>query len=310
MNEIQCWSFLTFGFHPGSVDSFLSVSSIRIKLVFLFQNSLANRQAISDALNESFATLDFGPELSSSDDDTTVAKTESTFQAPVPVSTTAEQDKSTTQQLSADEKSDSVISQSPKFSSRCKDQVRPPSPKPRRTDIGAILQEYSEPNIEIIPPPPDQSISNDDLVTNFDESVTPIHNDNAIDLDSYPLDKSLPDWSIPSIPDPPSGFKDSTDEDLKMIPEPYHRDILVKENAPTITGPMKFSINSYTERTLKEEPYQAKLSRVESMSRGSNEGISTTVPKVPAGNVTAVAKSESFSLARFNGNSTIAGKSC
>ena len=97
-------------------------------------------------------------------------------------------------------------------------------------------------------------------------------------------------------------------------------------------GPMKFSINSYTERTLKEEPYNLKLSRAESfrdsvdsirnpdsiqnpnsiqnsnsirnpdsITRLSSPNANPEKPTIP------VSKSESFSLTRFNADSTISG---
>ena len=91
-------------------------------------------------------------------------------------------------------------------------------------------------------------------------------------------------------------------------------------------GPMKFSINSYTERTLKEEPYNLKLSRAESfrdsvdsirnpdsiqnsnsirnpdsITRLSSPNANPEKHKIP------VSKSESFSLTRFNADSTISG---
>ena len=66
---------------------------------------------------------------------------------------------------------------------------------------------------------------------------------------------------------------------------------------------MKFSIDSYTERTIKEEPYNRKLTRAESFRDEATTRLS--VPEKPV-----ISKSESFSLTRFNVDSTISGKFC
>ena len=130
-------------------------------------------------------------------------------------------------------------------------------------------------------------------VTSVDESVTPL------------LDEPT-DWSMRTIPDPPSGFKDSI-----VIPEPeqYQNSTMIPESPeirmpsglPTILGPMKFSIDSYNDRTVKEEPYVVKLSRTESM-RDELAPVFAKEKTAPT-----ISKAESFSLARFNGESTISG---
>ena len=66
---------------------------------------------------------------------------------------------------------------------------------------------------------------------------------------------------------------------------------------------MKFSIDSYTERTIKEEPYNRKLTRAESFRDEATSRL--VVPEKPV-----ISKSESFSLTRFNVDSTISGKFC
>ena len=158
-------------------------------------------------------------------------------------------------------------------------------------------------------------------VTSVDESVTPIieNNDsNELNLEIIPLlpgEKSLTltDWSMRSlIPEPPSGFQDSivTDNNtiLNMIPDPLDTNNIVMDKVPTITGPMKFSINSYNERTVKENSYNpVKLSRTEStreveINNHSQINLNKSSPTMPT-----LTKSESFGFARFNGNSTLAG---
>lgn len=127
--------------------------------------------------------------------------------------------------------------------------------------------------------------------TKIDESVTPI-------VDSPPPpslvennDKAVNnvDWSIP---DPPSGFQDSI-IDVTMIPEPMKRGGELQTSVPVIAGPIQFSIDSYKDRTVKEEPYTLKLSRTDSIKDETSKPLS---------------KVESFSLARFNGEATISGK--
>ena len=121
-------------------------------------------------------------------------------------------------------------------------------------------------------------------VTSVDESVTPL------------LDEPT-DWSMRTIPDPPSGFKDSL-----VIPDQKQPEMPVSA-LPTIVGPMKFSIDSYNDRKVKEEPYVVKLSRTESM-RDEQAPVFAREKAAPT-----VSKAESFSLARFNGESTISGNS-
>lgn len=171
---------------------------------FFQQNSLGHRQAISDALEESFATIDFGPEYTTDDDKSLVLEFEP---PPVPV----------------------------------------PQPAFER-------------------------------VTSVDESVTPYEDP----------DKSLPDWSMRTLPEPPSGFKDS----IIMLPE-----------IPAVSGPIKFSINSYTERSVNEEPYTSKIVRTESM-REEHVPIKSSEQPV---NPTAI-ENDSFILPRYNGNATINGE--
>ena len=161
-------------------------------------------------------------------------------------------------------------------------------------------------------------------VTSVDESVTPIienDNSNELNLEIIPLlpggEKSLTltDWSMRSlIPEPPSGFQDSivTDNNtiFNMIPDPLDTNNIVgMDKVPTITGPMKFSINSYNERTVKENSYNpVKLSRTESTraevenNNNSQLNLNKSSPTMPT-----LTKSESFGFARFNGNSTLAG---
>ena len=156
-------------------------------------------------------------------------------------------------------------------------------------------------------------------VTSVDESVTPIieNDSNELNLEIIPLlpgEKSLTltDWSMRSlIPEPPSGFQDSivTDNNtiLNMIPDPLDTNNIVMDKVPTITGPMKFSINSYNERTVKENSYNpVKLSRTESTREVENNhsqiNLNKSSPTMPT-----LTKSESFGFARFNGNSTLAG---
>ena len=157
-------------------------------------------------------------------------------------------------------------------------------------------------------------------VTSVDESVTPIieNDSNELNLEIIPLlpggEKSLTltDWSMRSlIPEPPSGFQDSIVTDntiLNMIPDPLDTNNIVMDKVPTITGPMKFSINSYNERTVKENSYNpVKLSRTEStreveINNHSQINLNKSSPTMPT-----LTKSESFGFARFNGNSTLAG---
>ena len=158
-------------------------------------------------------------------------------------------------------------------------------------------------------------------VTSVDESVTPIieNNDsNELNLEIIPLlpggEKSLTltDWSMRSlIPEPPSGFQDSIVTEntiLNMIPDPLDTNNIIMDKVPTITGPMKFSINSYNERTVKENSYNpvVKLSRTESTREVENNhsqiNLNKSSPTMPT-----LTKSESFGFARFNGNSTLAG---
>ena len=155
-------------------------------------------------------------------------------------------------------------------------------------------------------------------VTSVDESVTPIieNDSNELNLEIIPLlpgEKSLTltDWSMRSlIPEPPSGFQDSivTDNNtINMIPDPLDTNNIVMDKVPTITGPMKFSINSYNERTVKENSYNpVKLSRTESTREVENNhsqiNLNKSSPTMPT-----LTKSESFGFARFNGNSTLAG---
>ena len=155
-------------------------------------------------------------------------------------------------------------------------------------------------------------------VTSVDESVTPIieNDSNELNLEIIPLlpgEKSLTltDWSMRSlIPEPPSGFQDSIVTEntiLNMIPDPLDTNNIVMDKVPTITGPMKFSINSYNERTVKENSYNpVKLSRTESTREVENNhsqiNLNKSSPTMPT-----LTKSESFGFARFNGNSTLAG---
>ena len=155
-------------------------------------------------------------------------------------------------------------------------------------------------------------------VTSVDESVTPIieNDSNELNLEIIPLlpgEKSLTltDWSMRSlIPEPPSGFQDSIVTDntiINMIPDPLDTNNIVMDKVPTITGPMKFSINSYNERTVKENSYNpVKLSRTESTREVENNhsqiNLNKSSPTMPT-----LTKSESFGFARFNGNSTLAG---
>ena len=171
-----------------------------------------------------------------------------------------------------------------------------------------------------VPPEYDNNLSR-----NLDASVTPYaeqeEEDNELGMEYEPRNNNslTLDWSIP---DPPSGFKDSItptlEKDISEVPE--------AEQVPVNMGPMKFSINSYTERTLKEEPYNLKLSRAESfrdsvdsirnpdsiqnsnsirnpdsITRLSSPNANPEKPTIP------VSKSESFSLTRFNADSTISG---
>ena len=86
-----------------------------------------------------------------------------------------------------------------------------------------------------------------------------------------------------------------------MIPEQPKNSVNL---LPTIVGPMKFSIDSYKDRTVKEEPYVVKLSRTESMRDYDESAPVFAKEKVAP----TISKAESFSLARFNGESTISGK--
>ena len=161
-------------------------------------------------------------------------------------------------------------------------------------------------------------------VTSVDESVTPIienDNSNELNLEIIPLlpgEKSLTltDWSMRSlIPEPPSGFQDSivTDNNtiFNMIPDnPLDTNNIVgMDKVPTITGPMKFSINSYNERTVKSEnSYNpVKLSRTESTREVENNNNSQLNLNKSSPTMPTLTKSESFGFARFNGNSTLAG---
>ena len=127
-----------------------------------------------------------------------------------------------------------------------------------------------------------------------------------MNLEIVPLsDKSLTlaDWSIRTIPDPPSGFQDSIVTDVNMIPDPLDANNVVMDKVPTIAGPMKFSINSYNERTVHEDSYPVKISRTES----AREENSQTNSKSAKPTMPTLTKSESFGFARFNGISTLAG---
>ena len=156
-----------------------------------------------------------------------------------------------------------------------------------------------------VPPEYDNNLSR-----NLDASVTPYadqeEEDNELGMEYEPRNNNslTLDWSIP---DPPSGFKDSItptlEKDISEVPE--------AEQVPVNMGPMKFSINSYTERTIKEEPYNLKLSRAESFRDSDSirnpDSITRLSPNATPEKPTAVSKSESFSLTRFNADSTISG---
>ena len=167
----------------------------------------------------------------------------------------------------------------------------------------------------------------------FEQSVTPVEvevkEQSEADNLTHALpeiepqqDKSLTDWSIRTIPDPPSGFKDSeaTPPPLPSSdPPPFVEAIEAAEvddmnrdsnMTPTFRGPMKFSINSYTERSSREEPYPVKISRTESLTASDasflKPGSSKTLPtlnKAESFNVTS-----SSSSSRLNGS--ITGKKC
>lgn len=275
---------------------------------FHFQNSFTHIQAISDALEESFATIDFGPELSS-DDDLALKNPSRRRRGSAPVDTNqsvlAEEITTTKShpvpELSAQLLPEPVVSVShPEFAFNEEDKSAESSSRKNLSN---------ENESEFLPPLFER-------VTSVDESVTPIieNDSNELNLEIVPLpgEKSLTltEWSMRSlIPEPPSGFQDSivTDNTINMIPDPLDTNNIVMNKVPTITGPMKFSINSYNERTVKENSYNpVKLSRTESTREVENNNsqlnLNKSSPTMPT-----LTKSESFGFARFNGNSTLAG---
>ena len=278
--------------------------------MFYFQNSFTHIQAISDALEESFATIDFGPELSSDDD--------SALKSPRHHHVTADNsnksevvvvEEVTTNSLPVPELSDQLLPE-PNFDSE----------NFVKNDNDDDLTNKNSQNDVEIPPLFER-------VTSVDDSVTPIIENNLtenssnfddLDLEIVPLpptsdNKSLTltDWSMRTIPDPPSGFQDSIIADISMIPDDnLDTNNLVMNKVPTIAGPMKFSINSYNERTVNRDSLYpqkpVKLSRTESAREDQinhSQINSKSSPTMPS-----LTKSESFGFARFNGNSTLAGK--
>ena len=282
----------------------------------LFQNSFTHIQAISDALEESFATIDFGPELSS-DDDLALKNPSRRRRGSAPVDTNPSvltEEITTTKshpvvvpELSAQLLPEPIVSVSdPDFAFNEEEDKSAESSSSRKNSSNENESE------KILPPLFER-------VTCVDESVTPIieNDSNELNLEIVPLpaEKSLTltDWSMRSlIPEPPSGFQDSivTDNNttFNMIPDPLDTNNIVMDKVPTITGPMKFSINSYNERTLKENSYNpVKLSRTESTREVENNNNSQLNLNKSSPTMPTLTKSESFGFARFNGNSTLAG---
>ena len=295
MHELQCCFY-----GPNGLVSYFH---------FLFQNSFTHIQAISDALEESFATIDFGPELSSDDDLALKPSRRRRGSAPVDTNQSVLTEEITTTkshpvvpELSAQLLPEPIVSVSdPEFAFIEEDKSAESSSRKNLSN---------ENESEKLPPLFER-------VTSVDESVTPIieNDSNELNLEIIPLlpgEKSLTltDWSMRSlIPEPPSGFQDSivTDNTINMIPDPLDTNNIVMDKVPTITGPMKFSINSYNERTVKENSYNpVKLSRTESTREveniNSQLNLNKSSPTMPT-----LTKSESFGFARFNGNSTLAG---
>lgn len=299
MHELQCCFY-----GPNSLVSYFH---------FLFQNSFTHIQAISDALEESFATIDFGPELSS-DDDLALKNPSRHRRGSAPVDTnqsvlteeiTTTKSHPVVPELSAQLLPEPIVSVSdPEFAFNEEDKSAESSSS-RKNLSNENESEKLQPLFE--------------RVTSVDESVTPIieNNDsNELNLEIIPLlpgEKSLTltDWSMRSlIPEPPSGFQDSivTDNTINMIPDPLDTNNIVMDKVPTITGPMKFSINSYNERTVKENSYNpVKLSRTESTREAENNNNSQINLNKSSPTMPTLTKSESFGFARFNGNSTLAG---
>lgn len=265
------------------------------------QNSLDNRQAISDALDESFATIDFSPEISSCSED------ESHHNVPKhEIIKTNNNDaiENSVKSLSTEEEfilpapeiqTKSAIVEPPPVILSADIQIKTNYEPIIVTSINAEIKS-DQTNLQV---PNQEEVSKIDIierVTSVDDSVTPYFPvDNDLGLEFEP--KSLNDWSIRTLPDPPSGFKDSIPNSTGTTSEHSEN----SEN-PIMPGPMKFSIDSYQERTLKEEPYNLKLSRAESFR--DEPVLARLVPEKPL-----LSKSESFSLARFTADSTISGNS-
>ena len=265
------------------------------------QNSLDNRQAISDALDESFATIDFSPEISSCSED------ESHHNVPKhEIIKTNNNDaiENSVKSLSTEEE---FILPAPEIQTKSAIVEPPPvilsADLQIKTNYEPIIVTSSNAEIKSdqdnLQVPNQEEVSKIDFierVTSVDDSVTPYFpDDNDLGLEFEP--KSLNDWSMRTLPDPPSGFKDSIPNSTGTLSE--HSE---NSDQPIMPGPMKFSIDSYQERTLKEEPYNLKLSRAESFR--DEPVLARLVPEKPL-----LSKSESFSLARFTADSTISGNS-
>ena len=240
------------------------------------QNSYTHRQAISDALEESYATIDFGPEVSSSDEDyhgKSRAETEIKTNSAFPISASP--------QLPADEE---------QLSSQQTDEINKNKNNPEEIQIFEKVTSVDESVIPFV---------EENEVNNVNIEIVPLPNSEESDINKNSSDF----WSMRSIPAPPSGFQDSIDPP-DLIPDPIQKDEFFDQAVIVPSGPMKFSIDSYVDRAHKEEPYKLKLTRTESVK---DEAEKTFIKSQPKATATVLSRDEPY-FTIYNSNATIAGK--
>jgi len=229
-------------------DQTLSYKSKQLKkshfFKFYFQQSPSlteGRQLISDALEESYAVIDFGPESEDSSSGPQTPPEEPLLQE--------EQQLKQEQQIKQQEQLDK------------QEQLKHPLEHQRQ--LIQATDENDEDSLES-----DETSSEKDIKEELDvkeKSVQSRLNDVVVEQPTS-LEEHFDQDSLGNIPGPPSGFNDassitSSDVENDQNDEEDEDDMLAQRGprAPVLAGPMKFSIGSYKDRTGRERQEPLKI---------------------------------------------------
>jgi hypothetical protein len=209
---------------------------------FHFQNSsLAdNSQKISEALDESYAAIDFGPESEDSGPEAALGHPEPHLQLPETSPQPPEQTEEKLQQKTVKEEP-------------TEDDFPPPPPPPEEQTLPADSSDSDSES--------DGDVSDSDVKENSADAPA-AGEDLEPEVQPEPEAPKTLSLNLDSVA-PPSGFKDplspsSSDEDRNSESD----DDMIAQRGPAVpvlAGPMKFSIGSYKDRFSREHPEPLKI---------------------------------------------------